>query len=578
MKMNYKSLLVALSALFALSSCNVTDLTPTDSFTDATYWRTTSDLELYANNFYKNLGGADAFYDNNTDVRMNKSSSSFFDGSYVVPESDESWSFSTIRNINYFLNRYQTVVGDPAIINHYVAEVRFFRALEYWNKVKRYGDYPWYDKDLTLSDEELIFKGRDPRAFVVGKIIEDLEFACNNLRKKNQVATNRLYDFVAYSQLARVCLYEGTRAKYAADATLDATALLTKAATAAKHIMDNGGYALVTNATAYVAPVDPAHPLAYYALFTQLDKISGNTECILAREYKKDIVIHGVTRQLEDGGNGLTKAMINQYLCIDGKPIAGNHLYLGANTLDEELTNRDPRLYQSIDNRFLPYKLDPVKGIVVHTLPNINGNAPTGYNTMKSHHTDPNQWTANSCYTQWYLYRYAEVLLIYAEAKAELGTITQADVDASINKLRARVGMANLDITSIVVDPNWPNYGHTLTPIIYEVRRERAVELLAEGFRYDDIMRWRAGKLLENPLAVYGRNVSDQMLIDYPKTFDVNQGNLTTVVHNGVRYIQVYTNNVKNGYTWDDKYYLYPIPKGQLSLNPKLKPQNRGWE
>lgn len=578
--MKYKSLLVAVSALFTLSACEVTDLTPTDSFTDATYWKNPTDLELYANNFYNNLGGIDAFYDNNTDVRIDKTSSNFFNGSYVVPDTDDQWGFGTIRNANYFMARYQTVRGDAALINHYVAEIRFFRALEYWAKVKRYGDYPWYDKDLKLSDEELIFKGRDPRAFVVGKIIEDLEFACNNLRSKADVATNRLYNFVAYAQLARVCLYEGTRAKYAQDNTFDANGLLQKAERAAKYIMDNGGYSIVQNAIPFTQAVDATHPLSYNAMFTQLDKINNNGECILAREYRKEILMHGVTRQMEDGGNGMSKAMINQYLCTDGNPIAVSPLYKGIDSLNGELANRDRRLYQTIDNMYLPYKKDPTLGVVTNRYPNISGGSPTGYNVMKLHHSDPNQWIANNCWTQWFLYRYAETLLIYAEAKAELGTINQSDVDMTINLLRNRAGVAPLNIGAIANDPNWLDYGHSLTPIIKEVRRERAVELMAEGFRYDDIIRWRAGKLMENPLAVYGSSVSDYMLNSikpYDKTFDVNGGNLKTTILNGIRYIQVYSNSVENGYTWNDKYYLYPIPKNQLSLNPKLE-QNQGWK
>lgn len=576
-EMKHKYLVVATSALLALSSCGVTDLTPSDSINDAIFWKTTNDLELYANSFYTNLGGIDAWYDNNTDVRLSNQSSDYFSGAYVAPDADGAWSFSTIRNANYFLTRYQTVVGEQAVINHFVAEVRFFRALEYWNKVKRYGDYPYYDKDLGTSDEELIYKARDPRAFVVGKIIEDLEFACKNLRSKKDVATNRLYDYVAYAQLARVCLYEGTRAKYANDNTFNANELLDKAAKAAKYIMDNGGYSITMDAAPYAPPVDAQHPLNYNAVFAQLSAINNSSECILAREYKQDLLMHNVSRQLEESGSGLTKAMLIQYLCTDGKPIAISPLYKGDDSLNQELTNRDRRLYQTIDNRYLPYKLE--KGaIVVNNYPSIGGGSPTGYNFMKLHHSEPTQWIANACWIQWHLYRYAETLLIYAEAKAELGAITQEDVNLTINKLRQRGGVAPLDLAAIEVDPNWPNYGHALTPVLYEVRRERAVELIGEGFRFDDIMRWRAGRLLENPLAVYGCTVTDYVIAKYPGVFDTGSGSgLKLVNYNGKRYIQAYTNNVKNGYTFNDRMYLYPVPKNQISLNPALT-QNPGWQ
>lgn len=576
--MKNKYLIVAASVMVALSSCKNTDLTPTDSITDATFWRTTNDLEQYANGFYGNLGEANAFGDDNTDVRLNNNISNFFVGAYTVPNSDDSWSFNTIRNINYFLNRYQTVKGDQNLINQYVGEVRFFRALEYWGKIKRYGDYPWYEKDLGTSDEDLIFKGRDTRVFILGKIIEDLEFACANMQAKNKVQTGRLYNMVAYSQLARVCLYEGTRAKYANDATftgeLSATKLLEKAAKAAKFVMDNGGYAIQFDAVPYCKPVSDDKPLNYYAMFTQLTDVSSSSETILARIYIKDLVMHGMTRQLP-GGTGMTRAMFQQYLCTDGLPTAVSPLYGGDEWLEDELKNRDRRLYQTIDNRAMTYIYRDGQA-TINQFPSIGGGIPTGYNLIKFRHSDPDQTIANACWTQWYLYRYAETLLIFAEAQAELGVLTQSEVDMTINVLRRRGGVAPLNISSIVTDPNWLDYGYTLSPVLHEVRRERSVELMAEGFRYDDIMRWRAGKLLTNPLAVYGTLVTPTVVKNYPGIFDTGAGTGVKLAdYKGKQYIRTYM-NIEGGYPWNDKMYLYPVPKEQISLNPKLT-QNPGW-
>lgn len=571
--MKNKYIIVAVSALLAMSSCKVTDLTATDGMTDGTYWKTPKDLELYANNFYSMLGGATSSGDVNTDVRISKNINTFFSGAYVIPDEDSgNWSFTTIRNANYFMNRYQTVKGDPLAINHYVAEVRFFRALEYWNKVKRFGDFPYYDRDLVETDEELIYEGRNSRDFVVGKIIEDLEFACNNLYPKSKVPTARLYNFVAYTQLARVCLYEGTRAKYAGDNRFNADDLITKAKVAAEYVMTNGGYNIVTDAGSFAQQVSPEYPLNYQALFTQLSPIHSNQECILSHEYKLNLSTHNVTRELEEPGTGLSKAMMNQYLYLDGTPFDPTK----DATLDQELENRDRRLLQSIDNQYLPYKFRDGAN-VLNLLPIISGSMPTGYNFMKMHSTDPNQWIANNCSTQWFVYRYAEILLIYAEAKAELGTITQTDINNTINVLRSRGGVAALNMGAIATDPNWLDYGYPISDLLHEIRRERSVELLGEGFRYDDIMRWRAGKLLENPLVVYGRTVTDQVIAQYPGVFNVDgSGGIALVTYGDKRYIRMYT-NLEGGYKWNDRMYLYPIPKNQITLNPNLKPQNPGW-
>lgn len=578
--MKFKLLIISIASIVLVSACDVVDLTPTDSINDATFWKSTNDLMQYANSFYNNLGGAGATYDDGTDVRLNNQINTFFSGAYVIPDTDTSnWNFRIIRNANYFLNRYQTVTGSETLINHYVGEVRFFRALEYWSKVKRFGDYPWYDKDLTTDDIDLIYKTQDPRNYVVGKIIEDLEFACSNMQAKTAVQSGRLYNMVAYAQLARVCLYEGTRAKYANDATftgdLSPTSLLTKAANAAKYVMDNGGYSIVMDASPYCQPVDNGHPLNYYAMFTQLNDVSNGTETILARVYYQNRLMHNVTRQSNESSTGMTRAMFEQYLCTDGLPFSVSPLYQGDETMETELVNRDRRLYQTIDNRSLPYQYRNGAN-EVNDYPAISGSSPTGYNIEKFHHTDPNQWIANACWTQWYLYRYAEILLVYAEAKAELGTITQSDVEATINILRSRAGVTPLTIASITTDPKWPDYGYTLTPVLYEIRRERAVELMAEGFRNDDIMRWRAGKLLENPLSVYGCRVTPTVIANYPNVFDLGSGEgIKLVDYQGKRYIRAYM-NLDGGYKWNDKMYLYPVPKNELSLNPNLKPTS-GW-
>lgn len=589
--MNIKYIAIG-SALAGLVSCDVTDKFPTDSFTDENYWTSTKNLELYANGFLGNLGGANCHLDEQTDIRASVSISNYLAGNSVVPQKDDNWKWENIRSINHFLENYQKVVGDETVINQYVGEVRFFRALDYFGKVKYFGDVPWYNQTLQLSDTALIYKKRDPRALVVDSIIADLEFACKTMADPGKVETGRPHKYVAYQQLARVCLHEGTLEKYSnKEHVLNerATTLLKKAVDAAKYVMENGGYDIVS--MDFFAPqVDESHPLDYAALFSQTEDISASKECVLARVYKQGLVMNSLSRDMEGPSSGMTKMMANQYLCTDGKPIGVSDSYLGDDVSGKEIQNRDARMYQTIQNEYLPYKY--VDGTI--TLPNnppiIASVLPTGFNVMKFHSPDPEQYTlAYSAHMQWFLYRYAEVLLIYAEAQAELGELTQTDVDATINKLRKRAGVAPLDMNNITSTPVQykMDYGYEISDLLYEIRRERVVELYAEGFRWDDICRWRAGKLCTSPLSIYGITVTDEIKKQYdavygteaaPHVFDVDGGQVATAEYNGKRYVKLYQTIADGeGYPWQDKLYLHPIPSEEKSLNDNLD-QNPGWE
>src|SRR5690606_23710511 len=149
-----------------------------------------------------------------------------------------------------------------------------------------------------------------------------------------------------------------------------------------------------------------------------------------------------------------------------------------------------------------------------------------------------------------FIFRYAEVLLNFAEAKAELGELTQQDLDDSINLLRERAGMPGLTPNVGFVDPDWPAWEVSISALLNEIRRERRIELAAEGFRFDDLMRWSAGRLLENPETYLGA-------LD-PETAEFR------VLYPG-------RNRV-----WIDKLYLYPIPSQEIALNPNIS-QNPGW-
>lgn len=587
-KIIYSTML--LSAI-ALSSCKVTDVIPQERISDATFWSTTNDLELYCNSFYVgNLQEASPILDQHTDNRLYKEPSKWLLGSTTVPNNsdDAGWTWSNLRNINYFLQRYQRVQGNQADIDQYVGEMRFFRALEYFNKIKRFGDVPWYDKDLNINDTEELFKARDPRSFIVGKIIEDLEWAATHMKLQNQVTKGRLHSMAAYHMLARVCLHEASQAKYGGTKGLDAATLFAKAAEAAKVVMDKGGYQIVKEEMEaqyrmpFNDPTLPAFagktfPTTYFSLFNRQD-LTSHKESILCRIYIKDVLMHNTPRVVTEWGVGGTKDLAESYLCSDGRPIAGNPLYLGDDSVTLEVLNRDPRMGQTFQNKTIVGDFSNGKasffGAVSSVAPQAN---PGGYASMKFFHPDKIYQEAAGCDLDWFIFRYAETLLIYAEAMAELDQCDQGVLDATVNKLRDRVDMPHLTVGVGFTDPNWPNYGYSVSPLLHEIRRERRVELAFEGLRNDDLLRWNAlASLMKNPKTVLGINVSPALEARYQKgTFGDDAVRLNTSLYPGKRLVQVYP--AVTQYTVLDRCKLYPLPQDQLQINKNLK-QNEGWE
>ena len=583
MKLKY----LALAGLLGFTACDdVIDLKPLDSFTDESYWTSVDDLRNYANRFYTNLAAPSSTYDQQSDNRVPANYDIWLYNEYTLDRAGD-WNWENIRNLNFFMNRYQRVVASEADINAQVAVIRFFRALDYFGKIKSYGDVPWYEKDLTDGDTEELFKPRDSRDFVLGKVIEDLEFAIQWLPEKNAAVKGALHKDAARTQLSRVCLYYGTFKKYHnVGGTPSSQDLLQKAANNALAVMNTGNYAIVQGADNGCGMVSfEGYPMYYQNQFVQED-LDGNKEAILYREYKDGVLMHQTGRQ--DAAPGFSKDFMESFLCKDGQPIAISDLYQGDETLDIELTNRDPRMYQIVDNVKRPWAVQADGTIELHRSAfDLNASAPdvsasksvTGYLNTKHLSADPTQWVASSTTYDFMVYRYAEVLLNYAEAMYELGQMSQDVLDKTINVIRDRVGMPHLTMSVGFTDPNWPNYGYEVAPLLQEIRRERRIELVAEGFRYDDIIRWKAVKLFENPKTVLGMRVTDKVISLYQEgTFGGDKGR-ALVEYEGKTYIRPYSKDLNDaGRKWsaDDKRFLNPISKNVMLINPNIT-QNPGW-
>ena len=543
---------------------------------DETFWTTPNDLKTYATAFYGILPmGVANIDDQNSDDMVPRNVNQFIWDQYSVPAEDGEWSKSdwqNIRNINYFMTHYGTVEGDEAEINRYVGEMRFFRALEYFSKIKTFGDVPWLEEDLNVDDTDILYGPKMPRNQVAQKIIEDLDFAIQWLPDGRVTSTgddaNRITKDVARHIKARVCLNEGTYYKYHTELGYEYTDLLNQAASEADTLMNSGRYDIYNTG-------DAAHD--YYNMFVMEDK-SNLSEAILYIDYVNPLRRHNMGHGAYEALAGFSKDFVDGYLYADGLPKALTSYPTADETMAEELANRDPRASQTIRNdKFFEgnesYTVIVTKDTLGADDAYITQFIPTGYQTIKGY--DPA--TAHRGNTlevhDGIAYRYAETLLIYAEAKAELGSITQDDLDRSINQLRDRVGMPHLTTSVNFTDPNWPDYGYTLSPLLQEIRRERRVELAGEGFRFADICRWKAGQILNNVMTYVGKKIS----VKASQAKDGLRANNGCVIIYGN-----YTNadlSYQEGKSrkWNDKMYLYPIPTGELQRNPQLEPQNPGW-
>lgn len=554
MKYLIQSILVAVTLLTV--SCNdYLDRFPKDSFSEPTFFKTENDLIYYANQFYGSLPVQRMDNDNNSDNMVPQNINTFLAGTYTVPGSGGGWAsgdWANIRSCNYFLEHYSR--AETSFKERYAGEVRFFRALFYWYKVVNFGDVPLLLKALDDNSEEL-YGPREKREKVMDEVVlEDLKFAVANLPKKNQAAAGRLHKDAARALMSRICLWEGTYRKYrnieGADTYLDACVK------ASEELMDAGYDIYSTGNT----------DEDYRNLFIQKD-LRSNPEAIFYRAYITDKNTHNYTRQASENNTGMSKDFVDSYLFLDdGKPIGLTSHPYDDSTPAKECEGRDPRYTQTI----------ATPGFIM-TLPDLAVNLPaigtsrtsTGYWNIKGRSSDLAQFNADKSDLDLFIFRYAEVLLNYAEAKYELtGSLTIAELDKSINLIRDRVGMPHLT-TNPDADPNAVNYGYTVAPLLYEIRRERRIELVGEGFRFNDIIRWKAGKLIEGVKTIRGMKLTDELRSQY-----ADPSSLNNIAVDDDYYIIVYP-SIATTRKWNDKSYLYPLPTDEKDRCHYE--QNPGW-
>ena len=577
-----KKIFLFFAAGLLLTSCSdLLDTEPYDKFTKQNYFTSETNVQLFANYFYNTFtgygsGSGDYYFNNLND---DQGTTGIAKWTFTnVPASAGAWStpYTEIRRANTLISAVPGIDAmSEASKNNWIGIGRLYRAWQHYKVVRAYGDCYWVDKELDSSDEDILYGARQPRNDVMDKVLEDLNFACTNITANDgsRVAFNK---WVALAMKAEVCLYEGCYSKYVSKNSGRATTYLTEAKAACQQIMSSGKYELNAD---------------YKSNFDD-DDLNGNKEMILYKHYVLGTMAHG-TIDYTCGStqvNGINKDAFDSYLFKDGKPLAltsnnksdkGKIVHIVDNSglftdpqpyidMTDVFAERDPRLAAQVDNilQFVGcgYARFPGQASI-----SAQSTSSTGYGVMLFDNVkyaganNAQRQSTNGNYTDAPIFWLAEIYLNYAEACAELGSCTQGDLDNSINKLRDRVGMPHLT-TGVAADPA-NNMG--VSNLIWEIRRERRVEMMfCMNDRYYSLQRWNMLKLLDtnnNPNLCRGA---------YVKGFDADGVDLSKVTMDADGYINCTNNGAPR--IWNDKYNLFPIPSGQIELNPAMG-QNPGW-
>jgi len=594
MKMKKYYILILLSCV-GFAACKKLDQQPQSTASKQAIFGTENGLKLYTNSFYgmdflpKNSTSQDAM----SDYLAVRSVQDFIrDGAFSANNSS-GWTWRDLRNINYFIVNCNDPAIPATVRNNYLGIARYFRAYFYLEKVKRFGDVPWIGRPLDVDDPALL-AGRDKRELVMDSVLADINFACANIQTASDPSRTTITKWVAYAFKSRLCLFEGTFRKYHTNLNLTGTAnkWLQESASASEEIIKSGVFSLNTAGGPGVS---------YRQVFTSNTPVA--SEVLQAAVSDVNLgVLNEANWWWTSGTYGakasFTRTFINTYLKLDGTPFTNDPAYR-TTVFKDEVKNRDLRLKQTI--RLGDYKR--ISNGQQIPAPPVFSYTFTGYQPIK--------WTLDDVYydagalntNAVALYRYAEVLLNFAEAKAELGTLTDGDWALTIGALRARAGITGgLNARPTVADPYLiANYFPGISDAtLLEIRRERGIELCLEGLRFADILRWKRGALMEQEWnGFYVPSLVTPMDLNEDGILDVAfyQGTRPTPAVSGVTYVDVSptvggsvnSQLLRNGSSgeltwmkelprkWNERNYYYPIPLNDLQRNPNLK-QNPGWE
>lgn len=580
---------LVLAMLLSASSCDLNEV-PVDTATNEAVFGSDSGLELYTNSFYDLLPGTDVGVfqdDDNSDLIARNGVDNYLAVNALSPITSSGWVWTDLRNINYFIENAEK--STVATKTHHLGVARFFRALFYFDKVKRFGDVPWIDKPIDITDIEKLNAPRDSRFDVMDKVLADLNYAIENITLASDPSCTRITKNVARAYKTRICLFEASFRKYHTNYNKQATA-------------DAWYEEVVKEANAITGFI--LHPGAtpdrgYRELF--IAKSAFTDETILSVGLSSNLqVFSSANRRFISPTYGnrpsLTRRFVNTYLNLDGTPFTSNPGYATTPFVDE-VKNRDLRLKQTI--RLGDYRRTE-NGVPIIAPPNFS-QTYTGYQPIKWCYDERFPFDDESRNDNAHIImRWAEVLLNKAEALAELNRMTAADWTATIGALRKRAGITGTTLTTLptVADPYMLTFfsNKFTNPVLLEVLRDRGVEMIFEGLRPDDLRRWKLGDLFQSApmngmyvpaLGEYDLNGDGKMDVVF------YQGTKPPSTTPGIAFVDVSPSTavgriqLSNGTSgevmwnpgarqWLDAKYLYPIPQTVKDRNPALG-QNPGW-
>ena len=580
LKMTVKLLGAAFFILHSSLFISCMDLDPKDSLGDNLVWNKADNFQLFANQFYgwtRDLGSGTNYQngvsdgvhsDYRSDLICTSSVNTYSQGTNAIPEKDGNFTsiYKRIYYTNLLLKNAESFTNQAAIATP-MGEAYWFRAYLHFELVQIYGDAQILTEPLDIDNGQL-YGSRNPRSEVIDQCVSDLQKAIE-LLPENASEEGRLCKDAAYAMLSRVALYEGTWQKFHHSNNQRANELLTIAKNAAKQVIDNKHYSLFYNAGLVNSGISTINQSYRYMFIIEdvQDNPAGlmksaNTEYIFSHRHREtDKMITNITHGMLANVCYITRKMANMYLCSDGLPVDKSPLFQGYTQAASEFQNRDARMdntmlwhgekYWNNDGKWRTSWTDDD----LNSSLTCNARSNSGYQCQK--------WGVECEVADYYesmdypVIRYAEVLLNYAEAAYELNeNISDNDLKISLNLVRQRVNPNMPKLSNSFVTSNGLNMRE-------EIRRERTVELFLEGFRIDDLKRWKTAET-EMP--------QDQLGVKMTGTwFESNwSGQSRSLNSDGC--IVLYS-----GRTWAQKNYLYPLPQDQRQLNPNLS-QNPGWE
>ena len=558
-----KHIYIFLGTIILLGSCQKLDLVSEDQLSDGSLWKNSQDYERGVNILYNSFGTNNPTgLDLDSDIAYGYGPNSASNGNRIAPVTSGFYngSYSNIRRCNFLIDRALANGFDD---DRYVAEARFFRAYHYFNLVKAYGDVPFYTFAIDPGSEEDLYAHRTDRATVIDFLLSDLADLAQNLPLESELKANekgRIARGTAMALRARIALFEATWAKYHNTGD-DVNGRLDIAISSAKAVMDSGEYEL------FVYTPNPDESYRYFFMESGND----SKEQMLARRFDYDRRHSGFVSAPS------TRKLVDMYVNIDGLPIDQSPLFAGRDQMASEFQDRDRRLWQTtiIPGAFTIDRLDQ-QGTDVDYPFNGNYAAPLTYYRQYKYITEFYIFSNGGSVAFNHVLRYAEVLLIYAEAIYERNNaITDSQLDESINKTRGRAGIVPL--TNSFVAANGLD-------MLKEIRRERTVELAHEGFRRDDLRRWKTAEV-ELPMAMKGvqfggtefetailTDNDGNPILDANGNTQLRYANPPNMDANGNVVVEAASERSFN----PNRDYLEPLPTEELVNNPNLT-QNPGW-